>query len=128
MNNLPPVLLAYIFICRVNMEQLKHTNETLSPVTNSSWKYVRTYCIYVYTGITLTTIIVTLASCFAFYHTSTRGSLSMHDSMFASILQANMRFFNTNPAGRILNRFSKDIETLDVTMPYALINCLQVCI
>lgn len=37
----------------------------------------------------------------------------MHNRMFQAILHAPMTFFDTNPSGRIINRFSKDQATLD---------------
>lgn len=37
-----------------------------------------------------------------------------------------MRFFDTNPSGRILNRFSKDLGAIDEAFPKALFNSLQV--
>lgn len=37
-----------------------------------------------------------------------------------------MRFFNTNNAGRILNRFSKDMGSIDELLPAAMIDCLQI--
>ncbi|KAJ3029830.1 UNVERIFIED_CONTAM: hypothetical protein HDU68_010951 [Siphonaria sp. JEL0065] len=42
-----------------------------------------------------------------------RASRSLHQSLLASILGAPLRFFETTPLGRILNRFSKDISTID---------------
>lgn len=38
-----------------------------------------------------------------------RASQKLHNSMFNGVISATMRFFDTNPSGRILNRFSKDI-------------------
>ena len=37
----------------------------------------------------------------------------LHDLMLTSILKAPMVFFNTNPLGRIINRFSKDLSDID---------------
>lgn len=37
-----------------------------------------------------------------------------------------MRFFNTNSAGRILNRFSKDMGSIDELLTSAMIDCLQI--
>lgn len=42
-----------------------------------------------------------------------RASKVLHNKMFSSILGATMRFFDTNPSGRILNRFSKDMGAID---------------
>ena len=41
----------------------------------------------------------------------------MHDAMLASILRAPILFFDSNPVGRVLNRFSKDIGFSDNMMP-----------
>ncbi|KAF9990004.1 hypothetical protein BGZ75_003992 [Mortierella antarctica] len=40
----------------------------------------------------------------------------MHDQAFVSVLQSPMSFFDTTPLGRILNRFSKDTDTIDNTL------------
>lgn len=35
-------------------------------------------------------------------------------------LQANMKFFDVTPAGRIVNRFSSDTYTVDDSLPFIL--------
>ncbi|XP_033220102.1 multidrug resistance-associated protein 4-like isoform X2 [Belonocnema kinseyi] len=50
----------------------------------------------------------------------------LHNSMFSNLLHANMKFFDANPSGRILNRFSKDIGTMDELLPAALVEAAQV--
>ena len=42
-----------------------------------------------------------------------RASSGMHSSAVRRVLQAPMSFFDTTPQGRIINRFSKDIDTMD---------------
>lgn len=51
----------------------------------------------------------------------------MHDKSFYTVLHAHMRFFDTNPVGRIVNRFSKDLGMLDDQLPWTLLDFVQVC-
>lgn len=37
-----------------------------------------------------------------------------------------MRFFDTNPSGRILNRFSKDMGAIDEVLPRGMMDAIQV--
>ncbi|XP_012274748.1 probable multidrug resistance-associated protein lethal(2)03659 [Orussus abietinus] len=83
-------------------------------------------CIYIYTALTVLTIIVTLARSFSFFAMCMRASMRLHNRMFQCICRATMRFFNTNTSGRILNRFSKDMGAIDELLPTALIDCVQI--
>ena len=48
------------------------------------------------------------------------SSKTMHWSLLDRIMRAPMAFFDTTPLGRIVNRFSKDIDTVDSTIPHTL--------
>lgn len=48
-----------------------------------------------------------------------RSSEALHDRMMDSLLHAPMRFFDLNQTGRILNRVSADIGTMDEVLPVA---------
>ena len=52
------------------------------------------------------------------------GANNYHSKMTKKILNAKKEFFDRNPSGRILNRFSADIGCID----FALINCAWVLI
>ena len=47
--------------------------------------------------------------------------------MLESILKSTMEFFETTPSGRIINRFSKDVDAIEKSIPEsfkALFRCL----
>ncbi|XP_014741415.1 PREDICTED: canalicular multispecific organic anion transporter 1 isoform X2 [Sturnus vulgaris] len=48
---------------------------------------------------------------------SMQASRIMHQQLLSNILRAPMSFFDTTPVGRIVNRFAKDIFTVDETIP-----------
>ncbi|XP_069720119.1 ATP-binding cassette sub-family C member 2 [Phaenicophaeus curvirostris] len=48
---------------------------------------------------------------------SKRASRVMHQQLLSNILRVPMSFFDTTPTGRIVNRFAKDIFTIDETIP-----------
>lgn len=63
---------------------------------------------------------------FAFFNLCLRVSINLHDLLFRGITRAKMLFYNTNPSGRILNRFARDINNVDSLLPMVLIDCIDV--
>ncbi|XP_017461230.1 PREDICTED: multidrug resistance-associated protein 1-like, partial [Rhagoletis zephyria] len=49
-----------------------------------------------------------------------KSSVTFHRRLFDRIMRSPMRFFDTTPLGRIVNRFSKDIDTVDTAIPYSI--------
>ncbi|KAK3100459.1 hypothetical protein FSP39_020430 [Pinctada imbricata] len=54
-----------------------------------------------------------------------RASSRLHSRVLLNVMRAPMRFFDANPTGRILNRFSKDQDEADVFIPQFLDSFLQ---
>ncbi|NXM44473.1 MRP2 protein, partial [Gymnorhina tibicen] len=60
-----------------------------------------------------------------------RASRVMHQQLLSNILRVPMSFFDTTPTGRIVNRFAKDIFTVDETIPMSFrswLSCLMAII
>ena len=62
---------------------------------------------------------------YGFLLVSLRCSQRLHDKMVLAVLQAPVLFFDTNPVGRVMNRFSKDISCLDELLPKAFLMSMQ---
>ena len=71
----------------------------------------------IYAGMLGTALFFNMLQAFLFFHISLKSSEQLHDRMTLAILKAPVLFFDTNPVGRILNRFSKDIGSMDEVLP-----------
>ncbi|KAF7688086.1 hypothetical protein HF521_014092 [Silurus meridionalis] len=65
---------------------------------------------------------------YTFTKVTLHASSKLHDSMFRMILASPMCFFDTTPTGRIVNRFSKDLDEIDAVLPFIMENFLQFCL
>ena len=97
----------------------------------------------VYGGLVAGLCVVSIIRTISLFVLCMRSSVALHDNMFKSITRAPCRFFDINPvgespfkkaqsmknvlsAGRILNRFSKDIGSMDEQLPPAAFDVLSV--
>uniref|UniRef100_A0AAY4BA18 ATP-binding cassette, sub-family C (CFTR/MRP), member 5 n=1 Tax=Denticeps clupeoides TaxID=299321 RepID=A0AAY4BA18_9TELE len=53
-----------------------------------------------------------------FVKVTLRASSRLHEELFRKILRSPMKFFDTTPTARILNRFSKDMDEVDTRLPF----------
>ncbi|XP_078361824.1 ATP-binding cassette sub-family C member 4-like [Oculina patagonica] len=56
---------------------------------------------------------------------SLRCSERLHNKMVVAVLQAPVLFFDSNPVGRIMNRFSKDVGCMDEMLPKKFLMAIQ---
>ncbi|KAF3706362.1 Multidrug resistance-associated protein 4 [Channa argus] len=80
----------------------------------------------IYGGLTAATIIFGFFRNIILFNVLVRCAQSLHNRMFNAILRTPVRFFDINPIGRVLNRFSKDIGQLDSNMPWTFVDFIQV--
>ncbi|KAI8581235.1 hypothetical protein K450DRAFT_233756 [Umbelopsis ramanniana AG] len=76
------------------------------------------YYISIYVWICFGAIIISLLRSLIQYYGSLRASRLIFHKLLISVCHAPMRFFDTTPVGRILNRFSKDMETIDHSLSW----------
>lgn len=79
----------------------------------------------IYTCLVTLALVLPVMRAYLFFEVSTRSSERFHDRMVKSVLKAPVLFFDTNPAGRILNRFSEDIGCLDELLPKTFHSAIQ---
>ena len=54
-----------------------------------------------------------------------KSATMLHDAITQRVLRSNILFFDSNPIGRIVTRFSKDLMTFDLIMPILMIITIQ---
>ncbi|XP_037372210.1 ATP-binding cassette sub-family C member 12 isoform X4 [Talpa occidentalis] len=80
---------------------------------------------WVYAASMVSVLVFGITKGFTFTKTTLKASSSLHDQVFDKILKSPMSFFDTTPTGRLMNRFSKDMDELDVRLPFHAENFLQ---
>lgn len=61
----------------------------------------------------------------AFILIAIQSSTSLHNTTFARVIRAPLYFFDSNPQGRILNRFTTDTDILDTRLPTSLMTFIE---
>ncbi|EDQ90078.1 uncharacterized protein MONBRDRAFT_82, partial [Monosiga brevicollis MX1] len=70
-------------------------------------------------------LLVTAFRAFLYNQRVLAASTHLHSQASPCIMQAPMAFFDSTPTGRILNRFAKDLDDVDVQLPAVLEQLLQ---
>lgn len=81
--------------------------------------------VYIYSGIIALFAITTTARSVTFSKMCVAASTNLHNTMFHGLISTAMKFFDENAAGRIMNRFTKDLGTVDEILPRAILDAVQ---
>ncbi|XP_033954626.1 ATP-binding cassette sub-family C member 4-like [Pseudochaenichthys georgianus] len=93
---------------------------------NATVELDTTFYLGIYGGLTAATILFGFVRNMVMFHVLVKSAQALHNRMFNCILRTPVRFFDINPIGRVLNRFSKDMGQLDSNMPWTLVDFIQV--
>lgn len=75
--------------------------------------------ILVYGGLGMMTMVLVYLSNSFWSRRGIEAGKYFHDQMLKSILAAPIRFFDSTPVGRILQRFSRDVESVDLHLQWS---------
>eukprot|EP00262_Sarcandra_glabra_P011548 TRINITY_DN2799_c0_g1_i1.p1 TRINITY_DN2799_c0_g1~~TRINITY_DN2799_c0_g1_i1.p1 ORF type:complete len:1626 (+),score=287.39 TRINITY_DN2799_c0_g1_i1:361-5238(+) len=108
-----------LLTCYISTEVLRISSSTWLSVwtgQSSSKSHGSGFYNLIYALLSFGQVLVTLTNSFWLITSSLYASKRLHDAMLNSILRAPMVFFHTNPVGRIINRFAKDLGDIDRTV------------
>ncbi|KAG8182128.1 hypothetical protein JTE90_002622 [Oedothorax gibbosus] len=95
------------------------TKWSTDAVENSTQRTSETiYRLSVYGTFGFVQVICVVFGSFLLVYAATKASEFYHNDMLDSVLKSPMSFFDSTPTGRILNRFTTDLDTLDLVMFY----------
>ncbi|KRT80296.1 ABC transporter ATP-binding protein, partial [Oryctes borbonicus] len=120
-----------------NVEELRHAhylnyteftngNGTVAAIVAGDDLIPTDICIYIYSGLIVALFVIALGRSMLFYKTAMVASENLHNNTFMNVIYTSMRFFDLNPSGRILNRFSKDMGAVDELLPKAILDAGQI--
>ena len=93
--------------------------------SNDSAGKTATWYLAIYVALGVLTILAAAFSHLLLFLRGLRASTSLHDKLLRGIMRSPMSFFDQTPLGRITNRVSKDVYTVDQTIPSVLDSLLQ---
>ncbi|XP_040034735.2 ATP-binding cassette sub-family C member 4 isoform X1 [Gasterosteus aculeatus] len=79
----------------------------------------------IYSGLTAAAVVFGYTRSLVIFRGLVMSAQVLHNNMFSAVLQTPVHFFDVNPIGRILNRFSKDISQIDSTLPITFVDVYQ---
>ncbi|KAF0699251.1 Aste57867_10178 [Aphanomyces stellatus] len=96
---------------------LTHWSNTASATTPDGFRAASPHNLTVYVGLVLAMCALTVIQIVVVLLYGIKGSKTLFEAMLHGVLQAPMRFFDTNPIGRVLNRFGDDVFQCDIQLP-----------
>ncbi|XP_077987383.1 ATP-binding cassette sub-family C member 4-like [Glandiceps talaboti] len=82
--------------------------------------------ILIYSAFVVSVFTFALVRAISLFRVCVNASKNLHNRMFAAIVRTPIYFFDTNPVGRILNRFSRDTGYMDEVLPWNIFSFVQV--
>ncbi|KAH9413433.1 Mrp-4p [Dermatophagoides pteronyssinus] len=96
------------------------SNDLISANITDNEIQLRNHRLIVYGGLGFIQAFCVLIGAIALANGVVHSSRTLHRILMERIMRSPIQFFDTTPLGRIVNRFSKDIDTVDSTIPHTM--------
>ncbi|XP_011404304.1 PREDICTED: multidrug resistance-associated protein 7-like isoform X1 [Amphimedon queenslandica] len=90
-----------------------------APISTNSQPHLSFY-LGIYGGLAAANTLFTLLRAFLYAYGGLEAARVLHKKLLSAILGAPVWFFDINPIGRIVNRFSSDLYAIDDSLPFIL--------
>ena len=100
----------------------KKQNNSDEKIDTSDEEFSSLYYLAVYAILGVSGAIIKLSNDLKYYYNCAMASRSMHKNLLNNVMRSPMAFFDTNPSGRIVNRFTSDMDSLDQSIPFSLLD------
>lgn len=122
-----PIILTLLFLGAVSVTALPLLQKWwLSYYSGHQSEWVALTAVGIYGALGIIVLAASLLDNLFWLSRGIQAGKDMHDKMLKSVLRAPVRFFDSTPVGRILQRFSRDIESVDVYLQWSFssaVNC-----
>ncbi|KAK1597503.1 ABC transporter [Colletotrichum navitas] len=112
-------VVAWIFFSEFSTVWIKWWSEANTAAPNKSIGYYMG--VYALFGV-LGTLTASLAAWFAFLDVVSNTAFKLHADLLRTVLAAPFRFLARTDSGELLNRFSEDMQLLDMDLPVNMVN------
>ncbi|KAJ0175661.1 hypothetical protein K1T71_008820 [Dendrolimus kikuchii] len=114
-------LILQVFQVGSNYWLAKWSNDNNMVVNGTVDRQLRDMYLGVYGGLGIGQVVSVSVSSLALYLGTLGAARALHAALVAGVLRApTIGFFDCTPVGRVLNRFSKDVDVLDNVLPMTL--------
>ena len=98
----------------------KWSEQPLNEQNSSRWLGIAVGC-------TATVVVLSFLRATSSFFLLVRASDRLHNKLLSAVMRAKIEFFDLNPIGRILNRFSADMGITDEILPLTIFDFLVGC-
>lgn len=115
-----PFILALLLLGALAATALPLAQKTwLSYYSDNQTQWLALVAVGIYGAIGIGVLVVSLLNHLFWLDRGIKAGKNIHNKMLKSVLASPVRFFDSTPVGRIIQRFSRDVESVDVYLQWS---------